>query len=121
MGAYGWSIVAGLVAVAVLVFLLVLVRHIGRRTLSVRDEPGLWSGRDYLCPQCRAPMDPGWVMLGKGAIWSRRSAGRPGTFSHIGSALENTISLSIPPAANMAWRCERCRLLLVDHGKLVRG
>ncbi|MCU0835722.1 MAG: hypothetical protein MUC77_15015 [Chromatiaceae bacterium] len=106
MGAYGWSIVAGLVAVAVLVFLLVLVRHIGRRTLSVRDS---------------APMDPGWVMLGKGAIWSKRSAGRPGTFSHIGNALENTISLSIPPAANMAWRCERCRLLLIDHGKLVSG
>lgn len=121
MGAYGWTMAAGLVAIAALVFLLVLVRRIRGRTLSVRDEPGLWVGRDYACPDCRAPMDQGWVMLGKGAIWSQRSAGRPGTFSHIGSALENTISLSIPPAANMAWRCERCRLLLVDHGKLVRG
>jgi len=121
MGAYGWTIVAGLVAIAGLLFLLVLVRHIRGRTRSVRDEPGLWAGRDYLCPQCGARMDQGWVMLGKGAIWSERSAGRPGTFAHIGNALENTISLSIPPAANMAWRCGHCRLLLVDYGKLVGG
>lgn len=59
-------------------------------------------------------------MLGKGAIWSPRDGGRPGTFSHIGQALPNTISMRLPPAANMAWRCLDCQMLLIDHDKLVR-
>jgi hypothetical protein len=29
------------------------------------------------------------------------------------------ISMHVMPAANMAWHCDRCRLLLVDHDKLV--
>ena len=85
---------------------------------SCGHQAGKWLGR---CPQCGAPMEEGWVMLGRGAIWSARRMGRPGTFAHIGVALENTVSLSLPPAANMAWRCPTCRLLLVDYDKLVKG
>jgi hypothetical protein len=65
-------------------------------------------------------MEQGWALLGKGAIWSSRSRAKPGTFSHIGAALDNTISMSLRPAVNMAWRCASCRLLLLDHAKLVR-
>jgi len=98
-----------------------LVYWIGRRNRTIADDPALWSGRDYPCPQCGAPMQQGWVLLGKGAIWSERAAGRPGAFSHLGQALPNTISMQLKPAANMAWRCDACRILTVDYDKLVRS
>ncbi|MEA3274191.1 MAG: PF20097 family protein [Pseudomonadota bacterium] len=117
----GFLILPVLVAISALVLLLWLMRRIRRKSRKVPDVPRLWEGRDFRCPQCGAPMDQGWVMLGKGAIWSSREAGKPGTFAHIGLALENTISMSLPPAANMAWHCASCRLLTLDHDKLVKG
>jgi hypothetical protein len=112
-------VVMGVVVVAALLVLLWAVRKIQRKSRVLSDSPFLWEGRSYFCLQCNAPMEPGWVMLGRGAIWSSRNSGKPGIFAHIGSALENTVSLSVPPAANMAWRCPSCRLLLVDYDKLV--
>jgi hypothetical protein len=108
-----------LVVVGALLALLFIVRMIRRRNRSVPDDPLLWDGRDYRCPRCRTPMEQGWVLLGKGAIWSPRLKGKPGPFAHIGLALENTMSLALRPAANMAWHCKHCRLLLLDHDKLV--
>ena len=116
---FGLILLPGLIAIAALSFLWWLVRRLGARNRSVPDQPELWAGRDHTCPRCGTPMEQGWALLGKGAIWSPRAAGRPGTFAHIGRALPNTISLSLPPAANMAWRCGDCRLLLIDHDKLV--
>jgi hypothetical protein len=91
-----------------------------RRNRAVADTPELWRGREYACPGCGGEMEQGWVMLGKGAIFSSRARGRPGPFSHIGHALPNTISMHLKPASNMAWHCGSCRLLLLDHDKLVR-
>jgi len=113
--------VALIIALLAIGTLLALVYWVGRRNRVVADDPALWSGRDYPCPQCGAPMRQGWVMLGKGAIWSERAAGRPGAFAHIGQALPNTISMQLKPAANMAWRCDACRILTIDHDKLVRS
>jgi hypothetical protein len=115
-----FAVLAAAGGVAALLALLLLVRRIDRRNRTEPDTPALWTGRDYPCPHCGARMQQGWVLLGKGAIWSGRGQGRPGAFSHIGAALDNTISLSMRPGANMAWRCEDCRLLLLDHDKLVR-
>jgi hypothetical protein len=111
--------IAGTLAIAALLLLLWLVRVLLRRNRSVGDSPLLWQDRDYRCPECGSPMEQGWVLLGKGAIWSPRGKSKPGTFAHIGSALENTISMSLRPAANMAWRCSSCRLLVLDRSKLV--
>jgi hypothetical protein len=109
-----------IVAVSALIALWAMMRHLKENAREILPTPLLWSGRSYPCPQCNAQMQAGWVMLGKGAIWSSREQGPPGAFAHIGSALPNTISLSLRPAANMAWRCSRCELLLIDHGKLVK-
>jgi hypothetical protein len=112
-------LIAGLAAVAGLGLLWWLVRRIGRRNRSVPEAAALWSGRAYRCPECGCAMAPGWVLLGKGAIWRDRARGRPGAFALISDALPNTLSLRLRPAANMAWRCPGCQLLLIDHGKLV--
>jgi hypothetical protein len=115
-----YRILAGATAIAALLLLLWLMRGLQRRNRSVAEDPRLWEGRSYRCPECGRDMEQGWVLLGKGAIWSPRRKGRPGAFSHIGQALENTISLSLRPATNMGWRCGGCRLLLLDHSKLVK-
>lgn len=111
---------AGGLAIGALLFLLILVRHLRRQSREVPATDALWHGRDYACPQCGQPLQPGWVLLGKGAIWSPRHQQPPGTFAHLGMALPNTISLSLRPASNMAWRCPDCQLLLIDHSRLVR-
>ncbi|MGB5833816.1 MAG: PF20097 family protein [Thiohalocapsa sp.] len=107
----------GLLAIGLVVG---LAFGIGRRNRTVADIPALWDGRDYHCPQCGAPMDQGWTLLGKGAIWTDRISGRLGTFAHIGKVLPNTLSMQLKPAANMAWRCIACRILTIDYDKMVR-
>lgn len=115
-----YLLLAGLGGVAALLSLLLIVRKIDRRNRTLPDDPQLWSGRDYRCPQCGACMEQGWALLGKGAIWSPRSRGRPGPFANIGSSLPNTLSLSMRPGSNMGWHCPACRILILDHDKLVR-
>jgi len=115
-----YLLLAGLGGAAALFSLLLIVRKIEKRNRTLPDDPQLWSGRNYRCPQCGASMEQGWVLMGKGAIWSPRSRGKPGTFSSIGSALPNTISLSMRPGANMGWHCAACQILILDHDKLVR-
>jgi hypothetical protein len=111
---------AGVIAILALALILVLVRVIRRRNLEVPEQgpPGSWPR--YRCPGCGAELEPGWVLLGRGAIWSPLSEGPPGTFSLVTGALPNTLSLSLPPACNRAWHCTGCSLLLVDHSRLVR-
>lgn len=115
----GFIIAAGL-ALSVLLALWWLVRHLQRQTQCVAATPDLWTDRDYCCPACGQPMQPGWLLLGKGAIWTERNQRPPSTFAHLGQALPNTISLDWRPASNMSWRCHSCQLLLVDHAKMIR-
>ena len=112
--------VAGGFAITALVFMWVIVRRVGRKSQVVPETGDLWEGRAFRCPVCGAPMDEGYVLGGRGLIWSRRGQAKRWTFAHIGEALDNTLSLSLSPAVNLAWRCEPCRMLLVDHDKMVR-
>jgi hypothetical protein len=108
------------VAILPLLLLLLLVRWFRKRQREVDASPGLWSGRDYRCPGCGAPMVQGWVMLGRGAIWSSRGQPMPGGLSVVTRALPNTLSFSLRPGCNQAWRCTDCHLLALDHSRLVR-
>ncbi len=117
-----WIVVGPPVLTVVLALLILLlwVRKISRRSRTWPDHPGLWEGREYTCPQCQTEMAQGWVLLGKGAIWSPRAQGKPGIFSSITAALPNTLSLSFRPAVNMAWHCADCQILVIDHRQLIR-
>jgi hypothetical protein len=111
------DILTGLAAIGLL--LVLLLWWVARHHRSIPENQTLWQERNYTCVQCGIPMQQGWVLMGKGAIWSERTAGRPGSFALITAALPNTISLRFRPAANMAWRCTSCQLVLIDHSKLV--
>lgn len=111
--------IAGGTAILALLFLLLLLRFIRGRNREIPDARDLWAGREYRCPDCSSAMIPGWVLGGRGLIWSDRDRGMPGAFSTIAAVLPNTLSLSIRPACNQGWRCPSCRLVLVDHSRLV--
>ncbi len=116
------------VALALFVILFVLIlsiiffvfRRITRNNVNVEESGSLWLDRNYHCPHCKQPMEQGYVLAGKGIIWSPRRGNKIGTFAHIGQALDNTMSLRIPPALNMAWQCAQCKLTIVDHSQLVK-
>ncbi|MBK1645433.1 hypothetical protein CKO25_12415 [Thiocapsa imhoffii] len=110
---------AVLAAIAALGLLWFIVRTIQRSSREIADTPTLWVGRDYACPACARPLRQGWVLMGKGAIWAERDQRPLSPFVHIGNAMPNTISMSWRPATNLAWRCEHCELLLIDHSRLV--
>lgn len=110
---------AGIMLLAVSVFAILLYRIL-RRSRVVRDSESLWKGRDYRCPQCGELLEQGFIMAGRGIIWRPRSDKPIGAFAHIGQALDNTLSPSLPPRQNMAWHCPDCRLILIDHDKLVK-
>lgn len=115
----GSVILAGAIAVIALLLLLLVVRSTARRNREIAESAGLWTERGYQCPGCGSQMSEGWIMAGRGLIWSDRDRGMPGPFSNIMGALPNTISMSIRPASNQSWRCPRCQLVLVDHSRLV--
>ena len=107
-------------SVAALGFLWWLIRHVGRRNRVVDEDAAPWPFTDTKCPRCGQAMEPGYVMLGRGAIWASRDGRSAGTFAHIGQSLPNTLSLDIRPALNRAWRCVSCQQLLIDHSRLIR-
>jgi len=113
------AVTAGL-AVVVLMGLYGALRRMRRRATVVDFSSQLWDRKDYRCPECGCSMTQGWALAGKGIIWRSRGQAAPGALAHIGQALKNTLSLAARPELNMAWRCEACRLVLVDHAKLVR-
>ncbi|NEX20347.1 hypothetical protein G3480_08510 [Thiorhodococcus mannitoliphagus] len=110
---------AALTAIGMLILLWVLTRYMQRKHRTLAFAPSLLEGRHYRCPDCGRDMRIGWVMLGRGAIWSPLDKGPPGSFAHIGSALPNTISMALKPASNLSWHCPDCQLLIVDHSTLI--
>jgi hypothetical protein len=116
-----WALWIGAsVAIAALLALWAIVRHLQGKACEIPATSDLWSGRSYACPDCGSAMEAGWVMLGKGAIWSSREKGPPGPFSHVGSALPNTISLSRAAGCQHGLAMSELPLLLIDHSKLVK-
>lgn len=111
---------AVLVAIGALLLIWWIVRHIRNRNTLVDDGPELWSGKAYRCPKCDAFLEQGYVMLGRGAIWSSREEKPISTLAHIGQSLPNTLSFDLPPATNAAWRCTSCNFLVVDHSRMIR-
>jgi hypothetical protein len=65
-------------------------------------------------------MEKGYSFAGRGITWVPKYAKKPGAFSTVGSVLENTYSLRVPPALNMAWYCKSCKILVFDNSKMLK-
>ncbi len=98
----------------------VILRKIAKGTKVLELNESRISWEEVRCPKCQVPMEPGYSMAGRGVIWRKKGAKRPGTFSTINSVLENTLSINIRPALNISWRCPGCKLIILDYSKMVK-
>jgi hypothetical protein len=87
-------------------------RHVSAPVANDREE-----GCQY--PRCGVEAREGYVLCGRGIIWADKSGKLFSLFTTIFRALENTISWCLWPAVNLAWHCGSCRIVIVDHSKLV--
>ncbi|MEZ5581773.1 MAG: PF20097 family protein [Candidatus Competibacteraceae bacterium] len=110
----------GLLSVGALILVWLLVRYFMGRNRVLPEQQAPRAANNYTCPDCSKPMQPGYLLFGRGAIWAPRVEKPPGSVAHIGQALPNTVSFGLPPDLNLGWRCIPCDLLLVDHRQLVR-
>ncbi|MEE4379198.1 MAG: PF20097 family protein [Candidatus Competibacteraceae bacterium] len=113
-------VIVGLLSVSVLVLAWLLMKYFMRRNRVLPEQQATRITNSYICPDCGKPMQSGYLLLGRGAIWAPRTEQAPGNVAHIGQALPNTVSFGLPPDLNLGWRCIPCNLLLVDHCQLVR-
>ncbi len=105
--------------VAVALLFLAVFRKIGKNNTTVKIKKSDIEWTPMQCPNCHNPMENGYSMAGRGIIWREKSQNMPGTFSNMGSNLDNTCSISLPTAINISWHCANCKLLLTDHSRMV--
>ena len=103
-----------------LIFLWVFLRKIVKKNKVEYKDYSLLVWQEYKCLNCREIMEQGFAFTGKGIIWALKNKKKPGAFSNIGQVLENTLSMSFRPALNMAWHCNNCKLIVIDHSRLLK-
>lgn len=114
-----WFVIAPLATVLPLLLLWWLVRVLQKRNAAIRAGDAGHAVTLH-CPRCNAPMQPGYVMAGRGVVFRRDDEKSNGIFTPITRALPNTINMSFGALENRAWHCANCHLVLIDHGALLR-
>lgn len=108
----------GTILTPLLVFFL--IRRLAKRSGHMVPLSRFEGHARHRCPACNSPMESGFVVTGRGLHWIA-DLRRAGVFSlNLGTALENTLNLTLSLAGNPAWRCPSCKLLLLDYSRLVR-
>ena len=113
-------VISAIVVSIGLFFLWYFLRKMERKNnvLTVAEASLDWKA--VKCIKCNQLMENGYAYAGKGINWVPKDARKPGAFSTVGSVLENTFSLRIPPALNMAWYCKSCKVIEIDNSKMLR-
>ncbi len=104
----------------VLLFIWILMRRILKKNKVVQVEKSSLNWKELKCPNCERIMEEGYAFAGKGIFWAAKSAKKPGAFSHVGYALENTFGISFRPDLNMAWHCNSCKTIVIDHSRMLK-
>ena len=109
-----------LILVIVTAILWVIIRKIikGNIVIKLNESDIVW--KELKCPQCQELMETGFSLAGRGIIWREKNEKKPGLFVTIGSVLDNTLSLNAPPALNISWRCNNCKLVMLDNSKMIK-
>ena len=102
-----------------LLFIWILVRRLLKKNKVVLVEETSLNWKEVKCPHCATIVQHGYAFAGKGIFWAEKHA-KPGAFSHIGQALENTFSISLRPNLNMTWHCNSCKMILIDHSRILK-
>lgn len=114
------TIIAILVVVIGLMVLLYFLLKLERKNNVKTINEAMIEWKEIKCVNCHRLMDKGYAFAGKGINWVPKGEKKPGAFSTVGSVLENTFSLRIPPAINRAWYCKRCRIVVFDNSEMLK-
>ena len=109
-----------LTIILMLLFIWILMRKILKKNKVVSADESSLSWKELECPNCERIMEQGYAFAGKGIFWAAKRAKKPGAFSHVGYALENTFGISFRPDLNMAWHCNSCKMILIDHSRILK-
>jgi len=96
------------------------LRQWERRNNVLTVEEASLNWKEVRCVNCQKTMEKGYSFAGRGITWVPKYAKKPGAFSTIGSVLENTYSLRVSPALNMAWYCKSCKIVVLDNSKMLK-
>lgn len=68
---------------------------------------------DLKCPKCHVYMDVGFTVAGRGLMFRRRYE----EFKYIAAdrLVTNTANLGFSMKENLSWRCDHCKLIMVDY------
>lgn len=114
-------IIASLIGISSISFLLFfLFKTYKSNNRVIDEEEDIQGAVHYQCPKCNQQMERGMALAGRGIIYKADDGQPISSFSTINQVLENTLSMSLPPAFNRAWHCNNCKYLLLDHSVLVR-
>lgn len=114
--------IVGAITVVMAIVLYLVFRRLFRMNASREEITSADVARipRYVCPKCNFEMEPGFVMINKGMIWRRATDPPFGAFSGMNNLVSNTMNLHIGFWQNIAWRCQRCQFVMVDHSRLVK-
>lgn len=115
-----FKIIAVLSVIAGLLLLLYFLRKIEKKNNVLTVDEASLDWKDVRCIKCEQMMEKGYAFAGKGINWVPKNEKKPGIFSTVSSVLENTFSLRIVPAINMAWYCKSCKILVFDNSKMLK-
>jgi hypothetical protein len=73
-----------------------------------------------LCPRCHAGMRTGFTVAERGIAWCDGDKKIPSRFSlaWFRATLPNTLHQGLSLRMNAAWKCDQCKLVLIDHSAL---
>ncbi len=111
-------VLSTIVTVAVVVILIVTNRY-RNKFIEMTPEETLRIP-PHKCPKCGFNMTPGLAFMQRGLYWRLPDMKPMGMLMTRGKLVGNTYNMGFTGAENRAWRCDRCQLLLMDIGEMVR-
>lgn len=121
MSIYGQIIIfsLGFFTVGLFIFLFAQLRKLNKNTVIIDYDHAKLKNDKYQCPKCSVLMKPVFVIAGKGIMWRYADDKPLKVFSMIFRCLDNTLNMSASVRENMAFECEDCKFVLIDHSCFV--
>jgi predicted RNA-binding Zn-ribbon protein involved in translation (DUF1610 family) len=111
---------AGIVVVAALFFLFFYVKKLQKLSTGYRSYDEIDRYVTYKCPRCGKVMENGFSTASKGISYRANDEKPLSPFQfELSRLLKNTMNITTSAKENVAWRCEDCNYILVNHSYLV--
>lgn len=111
---------AGMVIVATLFFLYFYVKKLQKLSTGYKSYGEIDRYITHKCPQCGKVMEKGFITASKGIFYRANDEKPLSPFQfEFSRLLKNTMNITTSAKENVAWRCEDCNYILVDHSYLI--